>query len=51
MSAPPSDHTDNMLQQPPSPPNDPHADGVTGSADSDGGENNTDGRKGYGKES
>jgi hypothetical protein len=38
-----------MQQAAPSSPNDPSADGVTGSADSDGGDGNTDGRKGYGK--
>ena len=32
-----------------SPPNDPSADGVTGSAESDGGDGPADGRKGYGK--
>jgi hypothetical protein len=46
---PPADHHDNMTQPTPSSPNDPSADGVTGSADSDGGDNNADGRKGYGK--
>lgn len=48
MPPPPQDHSDPMQQQPPSPPNDA-PDGVTGSADSDGGDGNTDGRKGYGK--
>lgn len=41
------EHIDSMQQQPSS-PNDPN-DGVTGSAESDGGDNNGDGRKGYGK--
>ncbi|EXJ94183.1 hypothetical protein A1O1_02576 [Capronia coronata CBS 617.96] len=41
---------DAMPQQQPSSPNDPmNNDGVTGSAESDGGDTNTDGRKGYGK--
>lgn len=41
------EHIDSMSQQPSS-PNDPN-DGVTGSAESDGGGDNGDGRKGYGK--
>lgn len=41
------EHIDSMPQQPSS-PNDPN-DNVTGSAESDGGDNNGDGRKGYGK--
>lgn len=47
---PPSDTIDNMQQHQPSSPNDPsNNDAVTGSAESDGGDNNSDGRKGYGK--
>ncbi|KAJ9602834.1 hypothetical protein H2200_012614 [Cladophialophora chaetospira] len=45
---PMSDHMDTMPQHQPSSPQDPGNDGVTGSAESDGGENG-DGRKGYGK--
>lgn len=42
------DPMDTMQHQQPSSPNDGN-DGVTGSAESDGGDNNGDGRKGYGK--
>jgi len=45
---PMSDPMDVGPQHQPSPPQDPGNDGMTGSADSDGGENG-DGRKGYGK--
>ena len=48
MPPPQSAHLDSMQQAEPSSPNDPSADGVTGSAESDGGEG-PDGRKGYGK--
>ncbi|KIW64381.1 hypothetical protein, variant 1 [Phialophora macrospora] len=45
-----SDHMDAIPHHQPSPPQDPsHNDAVTGSAESDGGENGGDGRKGYGK--
>jgi hypothetical protein len=40
---------DAMPHNQPSPPQDPNNDAVTGSAESDGGENGGDGRKGYGK--
>lgn len=46
------DHLDSMSQhqqQPPSPPNDASGDNPSGGPDSDGGDGNTDGRKGYGK--
>jgi hypothetical protein len=45
------DHMDTMSPHhtAPSPPNDLPADSTSGNPDSDGGENNADGRKGYGK--
>jgi hypothetical protein len=45
-----TDTIDSMSQHPPSPPTDPASnDAITASAESDQGENNGDGRKGYGK--
>lgn len=44
-----SDPIDTMPQPQPPSPSDHANDNVTGSAESDGGENNGDGRKGYGK--